>query len=656
MAKKNTKKDKEAKKARMEERNAKIAAKSDNKEKKLAKKTAGSDDEDDMDIDDVLAAYAKEQAEFQKVNVTVCEKPPSKRLNGTMVASPVQGKHELFLFGGETTEKKQVKTGNPRIGTQKVVTQEVAVFYNDLYQYSTDTDQWRLITSPNSPLPRSGHSMCAHPSGVIVVFGGEFSSPKQNTFYYYGDTWILDAETKEWTKVDAKRGPTARSGHRMTVWKNYILLHGGFKDLGTTSVYQNDLWAFDVTSYKWHQIEFPATHIGPDARSGHSFVAHPEGGVIWGGYSKVKGPKGTQKGKVHTDAWLLKMKSDLKGVRWERRKKAPYAPSPRVGCSMTYHKGRGILFGGVFDQEETEETLISTFYNDLYAYQVEMNKWFSLKLRAPKKRGSGQSHAQARAERRDNRDADLEATLSEILEGKLDLKADEDAEKEEAKAEPEQEKEEVVNKKEYTFLNGLPHARYNATLAVVDDTLFIFGGGFEFKEKEYHLDSMYAVDLGRLDGTKVLFEDISELTKKEAEGSDDEEEEDEWEEDDDEDYDEEMDDEGEDEDEEMEDNEEEEEEEKEDEIPDDRPWLPQPKPFETLRSFYIRTANELIKWAISQDRDARGKDLKKVAFDLAEDRWWERREYVRIAEDKMEELGGITDVVEKDGSAPKGRR
>lgn len=649
MAKKPTKKDKEAKKARMAERNAKIANKSDTKEKKLAKKTAGSDDEDDMDIDDVLATYAKEQAEFEKVNINVTEKPPSKRINGTMVASPIQGKHELFLFGGETTERKQVKSGNPRLGTQKLVTQEVAVFYNDLYQYSVDTDQWRLITSPNSPLPRSGHSMCAHPSGIILIFGGEFSSPKQNTFYHYGDTWVLDADTKEWTKIESKRGPTARSGHRMTVWKNYILLHGGFKDLGTSSLYYNDLWAFDVTSYKWHQIEFPPTLVGPDARSGHSFVPHPEGGVIWGGYSKVKGPKGTQKGKLHTDSWLLKMKPDLKGVRWERRKKAPYAPSSRVGCSMTNHKGRGILFGGVYDEEETEDGLKSTFYNDLYAFQTEMNKWFSLKLRPPRK-NAGQSQTQ-RSERRE-RDDDLEATLAEILEGKLDLKEGEEETKKNSNDNSDED--EPVNKKEYTILNGFPHVRYNATLAVVDDTLFIFNGGYEYKEKEYHLDSMYSIDLGRLDGCKVLWEDLSELNNRDE--SDDENEDDEWEDGDD-DSDEDME-EDDDDDDEKEDEAivvEDEDDEKEEEFPDARPWLPDPKPFENLRQFYTRASGELIKWAMSQDRDARGKDLKRVAFELAEDRWWERREVVRYAEDKMEELGGVSDVIEIDGKA-KNRR
>ena len=645
MAKKTTKKDKEAKKARMAEKNAKTAAKSDSKAKKMAKKMG--DDEDDIGIDEILANYAQQQEEFQAVTITNCIDPPSRRTNGVMVASPVQGKRELFLFGGETTVKQQDGPGKSGAVT-KGSTTNLAVFYNDLFSYSLDTDQWKKITSPNSPLPRSGHSMCVHPSGVILMFGGEFSSPKQTTFYHYGDTWILDAQNKEWTKIETKKGPTARSGHRMAYWKNYILLHGGFRDL-STAVYLNDLWAFDVTSYKWHQVEFPTTHMVPDARSGHSFVPSPEGGVIWGGYSKVKAGKGLQKGKVHTDAWLLKMKPDLKGVRWERRKKAPFAPSPRVGCSMVYHRGRGVLFGGVFDTEETEESLESVFYNNLYAYQVEPNKWFSLTLRAPKKRAAQtiMSKSQERAER----DADLEANLSKILEGKLDLEVDEKEDEEKGVATPSsnEEEDEMPKLKEYPVVTSLPHPRFNVTSCIVDDTLFLFGGIWERGEKEFHLDSMYSIDLGKLDGMKVYWENLEEL---------DEDEEEEEEEDDDDDFG----DDDEDEDQVLEAEEEEEEEEEEDEKepegePDPRPWLPHPKPFESLRVFYQRTSAELTKWVLGSDRDARGKDLKKSVFDLAEDRWWERREEVRVAEDQFEELGGVEDIVERDAAKPgKARR
>lgn len=51
-------------------------------------------------------------------------------------------------------------------------------------------------------------------AGGLFVFGGEFSSPKQGTFYHYNDFWRLDPATREWTKIEGKNGPPARSGHR----------------------------------------------------------------------------------------------------------------------------------------------------------------------------------------------------------------------------------------------------------------------------------------------------------------------------------------------------------------------------------------------------------------------------------------------------------
>ena len=49
---------------------------------------------------------------------------------------------------------------------------------------------------------------------------GEFSSPKQGTFYHYNDFWRLDPSTREWTKIESKgKGPPARSGHRLVYYK-----------------------------------------------------------------------------------------------------------------------------------------------------------------------------------------------------------------------------------------------------------------------------------------------------------------------------------------------------------------------------------------------------------------------------------------------------
>jgi hypothetical protein len=70
------------------------------------------------------------------------------------------------------------------------------------------------------------------------------------------------------------------------------------------------------------------------------------------------------------------MDPDLSKLKWERRKKAGYAPSLRSGCSMTYwaSKGMGVLFGGVFDEEKDEESMESIFYNDLYVLSLTLTR------------------------------------------------------------------------------------------------------------------------------------------------------------------------------------------------------------------------------------------------------------------------------------------
>ena len=62
-------------------------------------------------------------------------------------------------------------------------------------------------------------------------------------------------------------------------------------------------------------------------------------------------------------------KADPVTLKWERRKRptTAYAPSPRSGCTMALWsaKNMGVMFGGVTDEDTSEETLESVFHNDL---------------------------------------------------------------------------------------------------------------------------------------------------------------------------------------------------------------------------------------------------------------------------------------------------
>lgn len=631
MAKKG-KKDKEAKKARAEAKLKKNEGKAAEKEKKRSKKIFGAEDEDDLDIEQVLANFKKEQEQFEKVVINSIERP-TKRINPCMVSNPIHGKKELIIFGGEHTNQAT----------------SVTHFYNDLNIYTPDNDQWKRITSQNAPMPRSSAAMASHPSGVALLHGGEFSSPKQNTFYHYSDTWLLDCSTKEWTKIEQKNGPSARSGHRMAVWKNFIILHGGFRDLGTSTTYLNDCWLFDITTYKWKQVEFPPNHAVPDARSGHSLISDQDGAILWGGYCKVKAGKGLQKGKILTDCWYLKMNSNITSIRWERKKKQGFQPSPRVGCSLVSHKGRGVLFGGVYDYEETEESLDSTFYNDIFTYQINTNRWYSLSLRP-------QRTKQVKLNNKSTKDQEkeLEELLNRILENAQLDDADEEENREEntQTSEDGSDDEGKSSAKDYRISNEFPHPRFNAATAVIDDTLFIFGGIWEYGEKDYSIDSFYSIDLNRADGVTIYWEDLTAVQNAQ-DNLDDESDFDEGDESDDD----QSDDEPSNQKLVAEEEEEEEEiEEEEMEFPDPRPWLPHPKAFESLRSFYVRTGATFLEWAISNNKDAKGKHLKTKSFEICESRWWERRDQVRIEEDRLEELGGVGDIIEKNSTNTTKRR
>jgi hypothetical protein len=134
---------------------AKQSKKTAQKEKKSKTKKGRDADSDveDADLDAILAQYAEEQAKFLKVT-EVPSGPPSPRSSATVLASP-SNRNELLVYGGEYFD------GN------------IATFFNNLFVYNIDKGEWKEVTSPNSPLPRSGHAWCrGGNTGGVYLFGG----------------------------------------------------------------------------------------------------------------------------------------------------------------------------------------------------------------------------------------------------------------------------------------------------------------------------------------------------------------------------------------------------------------------------------------------------------------------------------------------------
>ncbi|KAG5926399.1 hypothetical protein E4U42_003346 [Claviceps africana] len=679
---KDKKKNSDAKKAKKAEKAAKQATKGEKKAKNMAAKIDGSDAED-VDLDDVLEEYRRQQEQFHKVTETVCDAPPRPRAASTLMASP-SDTNNILLFGGEYFNGS------------------LAQFYNDLHIYNISRDEWRCVTSPNAPLPRSGHAWTrASNPNHVYLFGGEFSSPKQGTFHHYSDFWRLEPATREWTKIEVKgkdKSPSARSGHRMTYWRQYIILFGGFQDTSNQTKYLADLWIFDTVNFVWHSPALPQAQLKPDARSSFTLLPCDQGAVLYGGYSRVKatvalkkkaaaGGKGAasqgQKNvlipKVHDDCFFLRMAlpaadagpGALPAVRWERRKKPANAPNPcRAGATMTWHKGRGILFGGVHDVEQSEEGMDSEFFNQLFAWNIERNRFMPLGLRRPRQQKKAASEQQ-RVGRRARAQANEDELLRQLaaLETGASL---EDADGMEIEKRTQEPAEDEKPAREMPVTMEPPHVRFNAQLTVQDDVLYIYGGTFEKGDREFTFDDLYAIDLDKLDGCKEIFsrpvEDWIESEDEEDDDDDDDEEEEEEEEDDDDDDD---------------DDQERpgaaapqtagrrkkhvqedsletsseapsastEDEDTETTATSVDDGLPHPRPFESRREFFVRTSTEWqeilmtsLRWKNIQPESLAVKEIKARAFELSEEKWWDSREEITALEEEQE-AAGIQEVV-----------
>ncbi|KAF2258578.1 galactose oxidase [Lojkania enalia] len=670
----------EDKKAVKAAKAAKAEKKAGKREKKQSSKNKDVDsDAESVDLDTVLAQYAKEQEQYHAITEEACD-PPKPRTSATLIANPAN-ENELFLYGGEFFNGA------------------TAQFYNDLFVYNIKQDTWKKITSPNSPLPRSGHAWCRGANTKdIYLFGGEFSSPKQGTFYHYNDFWRLDPTNRDWARVEGKgkaAGPPARSGHRMVGFKQYIILFGGFQDTSATTKYLNDLWIYDCVNFSWHAPKLQAARAVPDARSSFTFLPHEQGAVLYGGYSRVKTAVGVkqqqQKGKkggsggsssrmvlkprVHEDTWFLRIippfsdapSGALPTVSWERRKRPANPPNPpRAGATMTFHKGRGILFGGVHDIEESEEGIDSEFFNQLFVWNIERNRYMSLTLRRLKTNANKRAAQQSNISRRERGRADEEELLANLK--ALDLKAGGSAIAD-AEDGPSELKEQDEKISEKPRLYEFPHPRFNASLAVQSDTLYIYGGTFEKGDREFTFDELWSINLNHLDGVVEIFRrELQDWQDSEEEAESEDEEDEEAESGD------------------------------EDEdrsefasvstaptsvssptiskvLPDEDPGttevisaltdtLPHPRPFESLRDFYARTSEQWQTIVADKLNEKVGpvektpKEIKKAAFERAEEKWWDCREEIRALEDEQETagIGEVVSLADKAALGSTGRR
>ncbi|XP_062116047.1 uncharacterized protein LOC133830141 [Humulus lupulus] len=456
-------------------------------EKRARRETKKLSPEDDIDA--ILLSIQKEEAKKKEVHIEENVPAPSPRSNCTLNINPLKDT-ELILYGGE------FYNGNKTF------------VYGDLYRYDIEKQEWKLISSPNSPPPRSAHQAIAW-KNYLYIFGGEFTSPNQERFHHYKDFWMLDLKTNQWEQLNLKGCPSPRSGHRMVLYKHKIIVFGGFYDTLREVRYFNDLYVFDLDQFKWQEIKPKPGAMWPSARSGFQFSVFQDEVFLYGGYSKElsSDKNSSEKGNVHSDMWSL----DPRTWEWNKVKKSGMPPGPRAGFSMCVHKRRALLFGGVVDMEVEGDVIMSLFLNELYGFQLDNRRWYPLELRKEK---STTKKLKKISEQKCNGDDKTYSIDDEELE--MNDK-DEKSEYDEAcnmEINIEQMSQHMttsmaVDENGTSSKSELPEVvkpcgRINSCMVVGRDTLYLYGGMMEVKDQEITLDDLYSLNLSKLDEWKCI--------------------------------------------------------------------------------------------------------------------------------------------------------
>ncbi|CAI9113003.1 OLC1v1013522C1 [Oldenlandia corymbosa var. corymbosa] len=486
------------------EKTEKKTAKAEEKRSRREAKKLSPED----DIDAILLNIQKEEAKKKEVHVEENVPKPSPRSNCSLNINPLK-ETELILYGGEFYNGQKT------------------FVYGDLYRYDVDKQEWKLVSSPNSPPPRSAHQAVAW-KNYLYIYGGEFTSPNQERFHHYKDFWMLDLKTNQWEQLNYKGCPGPRSGHRMVLYKHKIIVFGGFYDTLREVRYFNDLHVFDLDQFKWQEIKPTPGCMWPSARSGFQFFVYQDEIYLYGGYSKEvssdKNGSTSEKGVVHADMWSL----DPRTWEWNKVKKSGMPPGPRAGFSMCVHKKRALLFGGVVDMEMEGDVMLSLFLNELYGFQLDTQRWYPLELRKDKstKGKSKKNHDEKPPEMTvikktnemefainedacldSDEDLDYQSNISDIssrVERHLKVENNENQKATQSVEKIPQSNSRIVLQSSESPEIVKPCGRINCCMVVGRDTLYIFGGMMENRDKEITLDDLYILNLNKLDEWKCI--------------------------------------------------------------------------------------------------------------------------------------------------------
>jgi hypothetical protein len=201
---------------------------------------------------------------------------------------------------------------------------------------------------------------------VLVYAGDEapFSMALPLPRQFVDEFWQYDLAGCAWQTVSATNSPGARGAYAAAfdTKRNRMLIVAGRKGTDTAPPLTNEVWAFDVATNAWTQLNPGGT--APQPRVGHQVGYDPDKDRLF----MIGGENSTGFGNAVLDeAWQLSFAASADGA-WSRLSSSG-GPGVRRDFALAYdstHKWM-VLFGGAVD--------FVTYKADLWIYDLSADAW-----------------------------------------------------------------------------------------------------------------------------------------------------------------------------------------------------------------------------------------------------------------------------------------
>lgn len=204
----------------------------------------------------------------------------------------------------------------------------------------------------------------------ILVYGGDqapfdpnaMAQPKQ----LVDELWRYDLGCKTWEQLSANApGPRAGYAAAFDSKRNRMVLVGGLAGTGSAPAHTSDVWALDVTTLMWTQLQPSGT--APSARVGHRVIydAGRDRLILVGGDTAAIFGNG-----IVGDVWELDFAGSADGA-WKQlsASNAAGVPSARRDVSLaidTTHQ-IAVMFGGAFS--------FDTYTDEVWTFDLASSTW-----------------------------------------------------------------------------------------------------------------------------------------------------------------------------------------------------------------------------------------------------------------------------------------